>query len=144
MAVLKDLIRDAEHVPCGGSFTAAFFSAPLHVLPCVMAEWPSTYRNPIFLTPTELKEWRTIYEQGGIDKDSWWFVFQDWDADWNPEKESFWLENEEFKTSDGSTPLLIVQGLYWGSLAGGHRAEMWGIDVNGHGRLDRLLSDVTY
>lgn len=109
-----------------------------------MKEWPSTYRNPIFLTQTELDEWHTIYNNEEQDKDSWWFVFQDWSAEWNPDRGSFWLKNDEFTTNDGSKPLLIVHGLYWGALKGWHRAELWGIDGNGAGRMVKLLSNVEY
>ncbi len=109
-----------------------------------MNEWPATYKNPIFLTPAELNEWRAIYDKEEQDKDSWWFVFQDWDAEWEPAEDSFWLKHKEFKTPDGSTPLLIVHGLYWGALAGGHRAELWGIDGQGLGHMVKILSDITY
>jgi hypothetical protein len=144
LSVLRDMINDAEHVPCSGNYTAAFFTAPIHILPYIKREWPSTYKHPIFLTPTELKEWRTIYDIEEQDKESWWFVFQDWNAEWNPDRGSFWLENEEFTVNEGATPLLIVHGLYWGSLAGGHRAELWGIDGNGEAQMVKILSDVTY
>ncbi len=144
LRILEPKIRDAEHVPCRGNFTAAFFSAPLHVLPCVMSDWPSTYKNPVFLTPEELVEWRSIYQANEPDQDAWWFVFQDWDADWQLKEDSFWLRDHAFHVADGLKPLLVVCGMYWGSLAGGHRAELWGVDEHGDGSFIEFLADVTY
>ena len=144
LRILEPKIRDAEHVPCKGSFTAAFFNAPLHVLPLVTISWPSTYRNPVFLTPDELTEWRQTYDSEEDDRESWWFVFQDWNAEVNPSSDSFWLRDTTIEPADGHTLVLITWGLCWGSLAGGHRAELWGIDADGNESFLQDLGDVTY
>jgi hypothetical protein len=142
--ILEPKIRDAERVPCGGNFTAAFFSAPLHVLPLVVSEWPSTYQHPVFVTPDELTEWHNIYDAEESDRDSWWYVFQDWDAQVDPPPDSLWLRDRAVQQPDGVTPVLVVWGLCWGSLAGGRRAELWGIDSDGSESLLQHLGDVTY
>ena len=142
--ILEPKIRDAERVPCRGNYTAAFFTAPLHLLPIVAAEWPSSYRHAVFLTPDELAEWRKIYTAEEPDQESWWFVFQDWDAQLNPSSDSFWLRDVPLPRASGITPVLVVWGLYWGSLAGGHRAELWGIDQAGNEAIVQDLGDVTY
>ena len=142
--ILEPKIRDAERVPCGGNFTAAFFSAPLHILPFVVSQWPSTYEHAVFMTPDELAEWQQIYDAEESDKESWWHVFQDWDAQLNPASDSFWLRDMTVQQPDGVTTVLIVWGLCWGSLAGGHRAELWGIDSDGSESLLQHVGDVTY
>lgn len=142
--ILEGKIRDSERVPCDGDFTAAIFTAPIHVLDCVIALWPSTYRNAVFLTPDELRAWRTIYEAEEPDQDSWWFVFQEWDVQLNPPSDSFWLEDSAAHCDAGMTPVLIVCGLSWGSLAGGQRAELWSIAESGSERFVGIVGDVTF
>ncbi|HUG66910.1 MAG TPA: hypothetical protein VMM76_04100 [Pirellulaceae bacterium] len=142
--IIEPKIRDAERVPCRGNFTAAFFTAPLHILPFVISEWPSTYRHPVFLTSDELTEWRYIYNAEETDQESWWYVFQDWDAQLNPSSDSFWLRDMALPQIDGTTPVLVVWGLCWGSLAGGHHAELWQIDDGGKEVFLRDVGDLTY
>ncbi len=142
--ILEPKIRDAERVPCSGNYTAAFFAAPFHVLPFVVSQWPSRYRHPVFITPDELAEWRKIYDAEESDQESWWYVFQDWDAQLNPSPDSFWLRDAPVKIPTDVTPTLIVWGLCWGSLAGGHRAELWGIDRTGNESFLQDVGDVMY
>ena len=142
--ILEPKIRDAERVPCRGDFTAAFFTAPIHMLSFVASEWPSTYRHPVFVTPDELAEWRMIYDAEENDENRWWYVFQDWDAQLNPSADSFWLRDMTLQHDADVTPALIVWGLCWGSLAGGHRAELWGIDKAGNESFLQDIGDVTY
>jgi hypothetical protein len=144
LRILEPKIRDAERVPCKGNYTAAFFTAPLHALPLVSELWPSSYRNPIFLTPAELAEWRQLYDSGESDQESWWFVFQDWNAEPNPASDSFWLRDTPIQGADDVTPVLVTWGLCWGSLAGGHHAELWGVDADGKERFLQDVGDVQY
>jgi hypothetical protein len=143
LRILEPKVADAEHVPCLGNFTAAFFTAPLHVLPFVTTSWPSTYRNPVFLTPDELKEWQQIYDADEKDQESWWFVFQHWDTEINPAADSFWLRDRPVQPAKGRTLALISCGLYWGSLAGGSVAELWEIDADGTEAFLEIVGDIT-
>ncbi len=142
--ILEPKIVNAERVPCGGNFTAAIFTAPLHVLPFIVTQWPSNYRHPVFLTPSELTEWRQTYDAEEDDQESWWYVFQDWDAELNPSPDSYWLRDTKIECVSNLTPVLIVHGLCWGSLAGGHHAELWGVDISGQESFLQDLGEVTY
>lgn len=142
--ILDPKIRDAEHVPTRDRFIAAIFTAPLHVLPTVMSEWPSSYKNTIYLTPEELEEWRAIYDAEEPDKDSWWFVFQWWEAQLNPPPDSFWLQHVPPQQSTELTRVLIITGLSWGSLQGGENIEFCEIDRNGQISPLQSLGDTTF
>jgi hypothetical protein len=144
LRILEPKIRDAERVPCVGDFTAAIFTAPLHVLPLVIQQWPSSYRHPVFLTPDELTEWRKTYDAGETDQESWWFAFQSWNAELNPSSGSFWLEDVNLQHAQGITPVLITWGLIWGALAGGDSVELWSIDADGHESFLQALGGTTY
>jgi hypothetical protein len=134
--ILEPRIRDCEHVPCSGNFTAAIFSAPVHVLPLVAQLWPSSYRHPVFLTPDESREWWQAYRGEEDDQDDpWWFVCQDWDAEIKPSFDSFWLPDTKAQDLRGLTPVVITCGLRWGSLAGGEQTELWGINESGKASL---------
>lgn len=91
-----------------------------------------------------MTEWRSLYDAEETDQDSWWYVFQDWDAQLNPSADSFWLRDMSVQHDIGITPALIVWGLCWGSLAGGHHAELWGIDHAGNESFLQDVGDVTY
>jgi len=102
------------------------FSAPLPALPLVTAEWSSTYANPIFLTPEELQEWRSLYR---VDEDApWWNFFYSWEAELDA------VLTEAWKISPlppGTRPLMITWGSCVGPLAGSWSHELWGIDASG-------------
>lgn len=144
LRILETKIQNAERVPCRGNFTAAFFSAPPHVLPLVASLWPSNYRHPIFLTADELAEWQMRYRSEEPDQESSWFVLQDWNAQVNPSADSDWFRHAPLQVPDGLTPVLVTWGLCWGSLAGGQKVELWGIDPDGGEKLIQFLCDVTY
>jgi hypothetical protein len=129
--ILEPKIRNCEHVPCRGNFTVAFFTAPLHVLPLVAQLWQSSYRHAVFLTPEELAEWQRIYASEEADQDSWWFIFQDWNAEIKPFPDPCWLKEASFEDAPGLTYVLITCGLSWGLLAGGYKTELWSIDKAG-------------
>lgn len=121
--ILAPKIVDAERVPIRNHFTAAIFTAPIVAHSILQVEWPSTYRNPVFLTPQELREWNEIYS--GPEDSAWWYAFQDWDVVANPQPDSFWMEHCRYAVGDDSIPLLVSWGLQWGSMAGGQTAELW-------------------
>jgi hypothetical protein len=105
------------------------FSAPLAVLPLVIAEWSSTYTNPVFLTTEELEEWNSIYR---VDEDSpWWNFYYSWKAEPNPILDESWMANATAFVSQGVKPLLITWGSCVGALAGSWSRELWCIDTSG-------------
>ncbi|QEG24845.1 hypothetical protein MFFC18_47680 [Mariniblastus fucicola] len=139
--ILAPKIAPAERVPQSGNFCAAFFTAPLSVLPLVRNEWPSEYRNAVFLTPVELREWNTLYDEP--EDAQWWYCFQNWDVEFDPSPDSFWLEHSEYAVPVGAKSAIATWGLSWGSLAGGVKAELWAIE-NDSAQLLGLLGDATF
>ena len=139
--ILEPKIAPAERVPQSGKFSAAFFTAPLSVLRAVKTEWPAEYRNAVFLTPDELREWNAQYDEPGDPE--WWYCFQDWNVEFDPPSDSFWLEHSEYTVPDDAQAAIATWGLSWGSLAGGVKAELWYIE-NGTETLLGDLGDVTF
>ena len=139
--ILEPKIAPAVRVPQSGNFCAAFFAAPLPVLPLVKDEWPSQYRNAVFLTPDELREWNAQYNEP--DDARWWYCFQNWNVEFDPPSDSFWLDYSDYVIPDGALSAIATWGLSWGSLAGGMNAELWCIE-NGVERLMGDLADVTF
>ncbi|WP_283431300.1 hypothetical protein [Neorhodopirellula lusitana] len=139
--ILEPKIAPSERVPQRGNCCAAFFTAPLAVLPLVMNEWPSEYRNAVFLTPDELREWNSQYDEP--EDARWWYCFQNWDVDFDPPSDSFWLEHSEYVIPAHARSAIATWGLSWGSLAGGVKAELWSIE-NGTEQLMGLLGDATF
>lgn len=136
--ILQPKIAAAERVPQNGNFCAAFFTAPLCVLSIVTNEWPSEYRNAIFLTPDELDEWNTQYNEP--DDAHWWYCFQNWNVEFNPSSDSFWLEGSEYAIPDGASSAIATWGTSWGSLAGGITGELWCIENGSERRLGELAA----
>jgi hypothetical protein len=134
--ILDPKIAPAERVPQNGNFCAAFFTAPLGVLSLVTNEWPSEYRNAVFLTPDELSDWHAQYDEP--DDAHWWYCFQDWNVEFDPPSDSFWLEGSEYTIPNGASSAIATWGMSWGSLAGGVTGELWCIE-NG---LERRLGDL--
>lgn len=124
--VLGPKIAPAERVPQQGNFCAAFFTAPLAVLPLIVKEWPSEYPNAVFLTPNELQEWDEQYDEP--DDAEWWYCFQNWDLEFDPPSDSFWLEDCKYVVPDSATTAIATWGTSWGSLAGGQKSELWCIE----------------
>lgn len=139
--ILQPKIAPAERVPQSGNFCAAFFTAPLAVLPLVNNEWPSQYRNAVFLTPDELREWNSQYDEP--EDAHWWYCFQNWDVEFDPPSDSFWLEHCDYAIPPSALTAIATWGLSWGSLAGGIKAELWIIE-NGTETLLGDLGDVTF
>lgn len=140
--ILCEKITSAERIPQSGNFNASIFSAPLSVLPLVMADWPSTYRHPVFLTPEEKREWYDRYDEP--DDAPWWFCFQDWNVEVDPGPDSYWLEHSVHTVPEDAVPLVVSWGLAWGSLAGGQKAELWCVGADGVERRLGDLGDVTF
>lgn len=136
--ILHPKIVNAERVPARNHFTAALSSAPLSVLPLVMAEWPSMYRNAVFLTPEETAEWHGQYDEPS--DAPWWCVFQSWDFECFPWDELSGLDPSRMP---GTFPLLITEGLAWGCLAGGGRSEWWASGPDGES-LITIANDTTF
>ena len=134
--ILEPRIAPAERVPQRGNFCAAFFTAPLAVLPLVRNEWPSEHRNAVFLTPDELQEWNAQYDEP--EDAHWWYCFQNWDVEFDPPGDSFWLEHCEYVVPDNATAAIATWGMSWGSLAGGVTAELWCVE-NG---TERCMGDL--
>ncbi len=130
--ILQPRIASAERVPQRNNFTAAIFTAPLAVLPIVMSEWPSTYRNSVFLTPDELSEWHMIYDRPWYDWElPWWYVFQHWEIQSNPSLDAPWHKIATKGVAEHATPLLVKWEICWGPLFGGNEAELWCVDADG-------------
>lgn len=124
--ILGPKIKNEGTLPQQRESRIPIFSAPLAVLPLVMAEWSSTYANPIFLTPEERQEWHAIYRE---DEDSpWWNFHYSWDAEFDPVLDGAWKISP---LPQGTRPLLITWGSCVGPLAGGWSQELWGIDASG-------------
>lgn len=138
--ILLPKIVDAERVPQRNSFTATIFTAPFCAHEILKENWPGDYPNSVILTPEETERWHKIYDE---QSDDWWFTFQDWDVTVNPPGDSFWLEHCEYSVPPDSQSLLVIWGLQWGSLAGGHQAELWHLPENGLEVLLGSLGDIT-
>ncbi len=134
--ILQPKIASGERVPQRGDFCAAIFTAPLGVLSLVNNGWPSEYRNAVFLTPNELSEWNEQCEQP-YDA-HWWYCFQDWNVEFDPPSDSFWLDGCDYIIPDAASSAIATWGMSWGSLAGGVTGELWCIE-NG---LERRLGDL--
>ena len=124
--VLGPKIKSEGSLPQIRESRIPIFSAPLPALPLVMAEWSSTYANPIFLTPNELQEWRALYR---VDEDApWWNFFYSWEAELDAVLEKEWKISP---LPPGTRTLLITWGSCVGPLAGSWSQELWGIDASG-------------
>jgi len=127
--ILEPKIATAEKVPQKGNFCAAIFTAPLSVLSLVTEHWPSEYANAVFLTPEELHEWNEQYTES--DDALWWYCFQNWDLEFDPPSDSFWLNGCEHPIPKDATKIIATWGMSWGSLAGGLTGELWYVE-NGY------------
>lgn len=136
--VLHPKIINDERVPQRNHFTAAVFTAPLAVLPLVMAEWPSTYRNAVFFTPEELCKWHEQYNEP--EDGPWWYVLQHWDAE---PTDSCWLPQSSGSVPANAIAVVVSRGLRWGSLAGGYTRELWAVGSDGESLVSHL-GDITF
>lgn len=124
--ILEPKIKTEGALPQLRESRVPVFSAPLPALALAMAEWSSTYANPVFLTPEELQEWRSLYR---VDEDApWWNFFYCWEAELDTVLEEAWKISP---LAPGTRPLLITWGSCVGPLAGSWSHELWGIDANG-------------
>lgn len=124
--ILWPKIKNDDALPQLRESRVPIFSAPLPALPLVMAEWSSTYANPIFLTPEELQEWRSLY---CVDEDApWWNFYYSWDAELDAVPDEAWNIS---LLPPGTRPLMITWGSCVDPLAGSWSQELWGINANG-------------
>ncbi len=127
--ILQPKIASAERVPQRNNYTAAIFTAPLVVLPLVIAEWPSTYRNRVFLTADEFKEWNRNYDEPKYSP--WWYVYQYWEIEPNPPQDLLWLKRSQYTLPPHATSLLVSWGLCLDAIAGRGEGELWHLDQSG-------------
>jgi len=127
--ILQSKIKQGKRIHIWNRFTATIFTAPLVVLPLVIADWPGEYRNAVFLTPGEFKAWYEAYDEP--QEDLGWFVRQNWDIQPDPPADSFAMKFYNYSVPTGTTPLLVRWGISWSSLAGGEDSELWCVDSKG-------------
>jgi hypothetical protein len=136
--ILQPKIQNQEVLPQHRKYRVPIFTAPLAVLPLVIAHWSATYTNPIFLTADEACAWGKLYD--APDDAPWWNFYYNWTATPNPSADDFWMKGSG-PVPTGTMPVLVRWGTCVGSLAGSWLIELWCVDTNG---VETLVEDLGF
>jgi hypothetical protein len=132
LRILRQCVLKAEGCCPIDDYTATICTAPLWGLSLLKKEWPSKQPHPIYLTPEEWAAWvdgpysseaENVFTFWG------WFVRYWWDVvDETFASSTSFLLDTPLDPDHPLTPLTVVEGLQWGSLAGGETTSIWSWD----------------